>query len=184
MPKTVAVYGSSRVQPDQADYRAAVAVGKQLAQNGYTVMTGGYAGIMLAVSQGAAEAGGHVIGVTTEIFTNGRGDGITPNAFLHDEVRYPTLSERLAHLVQEADAYVCMPGGLGTLQELVTVWGLMSVGEIERRPLICYGAYWRQMLAPIEASPYTHSTDWQYLTVADTADDVILALQQQKVTRQ
>lgn len=177
MIKTVAVYGSSIVQSHEADYIAAYQVGKLLAQAGYNVMTGGYAGVMGAASQGAAEVGGHVIGVTTTAFDNGRGDGFKANQWVVDEIRHPTLRERLLHLVLEADAYVVMPGGLGTLHELITVWELMRVGDIPRRPLICYGTYWDDMLEPIRHSPYIRKEAWQLLLYAHQPQDVIELLQ-------
>jgi len=176
--KTVAVYGSSMVQADQPDYMATLAVGKALAQAGYAVMTGGYAGVMEAASKGAHEVGGHVVGVTTSVFKNGRGDGLIPNQWVVDEIRHETLRERLLHLVLEADAYVCMPGGMGTFHELITVWELMRAGDIPQRPLICYGAYWREMLAPMRLSPYVRPQSWEMLTFVDTPDEVVDALQE------
>ncbi len=171
--KAVAVYGSSMVQADQPDYVATYAVGKALAEAGYAVMTGGYAGVMEAASKGAHDVGGHVIGVTTSVFKNGRGDGFTPNQWLVDEIRHETLRERLLHLVLEADAYVCMPGGMGTLHELITVWELMRAGDIPTRPLLCYGGYWRDMLAPMRQSLYIRPNSWEMLRFVNTPQAII-----------
>lgn len=175
--KVVAVYGSAMVQSHEADYIASYEVGKVLAQAGYGVMTGGYAGVMGAASQGAAEAGGYVIGVTTSAFDTGEGDGVMPNQWLADEIRHPTLRERLLHLVLEADAYVVMPGGMGTMHELITVWELMRVGEIPVRPLICYGHYWDKMLEPMLQSPYIRKQAWDLLLIAHQPEDVVTLLQ-------
>jgi hypothetical protein len=179
MVKTVAVYGSSMVQPDQADYKNAYEVGRMLGSAGYTVMTGGYAGVMEAASKGAAMAGGHVIGVTTDVFKLGRGDGVQANAWVANEIRHPTLRERLLHLVLEADAYVTMPGGLGTLHELITVWELIRVGDIPARPLICYGDYWDSMLATMRESPYVKQTAWDLLAVAHAPEEILALLQKE-----
>ncbi|MFW5709194.1 MAG: LOG family protein [Chloroflexota bacterium] len=176
--KTIAIYGSSIVQADHVHYEAAYQVGRALAAAGYTVMTGGYAGVMEAASKGAAEVGGHVIGVTTEVFTALRGDGAQPNPWVVDEIRHPSLRERLTHLVLEADGYICMPGGMGTLHELITVWELMRVGDIPTRPLLCYGDYWREMLEPIQRSPYARPQAWQMVHFVQTPDDVVTLLHQ------
>jgi uncharacterized protein (TIGR00730 family) len=174
--KTVAVYGSSLAQSHEPDYIAAYDVGKALGGAGFAVMTGGYKGVMEAVSRGASEAGGHVIGVTTARIEEFRGGDLRPNRWVVDEIRHPTLRERLMHLILEADAYVVMPGGLGTLNELVTVWELMRVNEIPRRPLVCYGPYWRDMLAGLNGNPYLHAGSWEMLAFIETPAEVVSAL--------
>lgn len=168
------------VQPYEADYIVSYEVGKALAEAGFAVMTGGYAGIMEAVSRGAAEAGGHVIGVTTARIEEFRGHKIKPNQWVVDEIRHPTLRERLMHLVLEADAYVCMPGGLGTLHELITVWELMRVGDIPSRPLICYGNYWREMLAPLRESQFIVKSAWEIPQFVQSPQDVVCLLKKAK----
>lgn len=170
---TIAVYGSSMVEPGESSYIDSYEVGKALAEAGYAVMTGGYAGVMEAVSRGASEAGGHVIGVTTARIEEFRGNALRPNQWLVDEIRHPTLRERLNHLVLEADGYVCMPGGLGTLHELVTVWELIRVGDIPMRPLVCYGSYWKDMLVPLTHSPYIAKASWDIPQFAQTPQDVV-----------
>ncbi len=178
--KKIAVYGSSMSQPEEADYIAAYEVGQALAQAGFTVMTGGYAGIMEAASKGAAEVGGRVIGVTTDVFDKGRGDGTQINAWVSQEIRYITLRERLLHLVLGADAYVCMPGGLGTLHELITSWEFIRVGDIPQRPIICYGDYWSKMLEPMRHTPYLKPIIWDYLTFVDSPQALIDTLHEEK----
>jgi uncharacterized protein (TIGR00730 family) len=174
--KVIAVYGSSATQPGDADYESSLVVGRALAEAGFSVMTGGYAGVMEAASRGAHEAGGHVIGVTTDAIEAFRGGDLRPNQWVVDEVRHATLRERVAHLILHADAYVIMPGGLGTLHELVSVWELMRVGDIPQRPIICYGQYWREMLRSLIDSPYISPTYWEILTFVDTPAQMIEAL--------
>ena len=175
--KTIAVYGSARVKPGDPIYEAAHAVGEALAHAKLAVITGGYAGVMGAASHGAAEAGGHVIGVTTGAVERLRGPELTVNEWVVDNVHYDTLHERLMHLVRDADGYVVMPGGLGTLTELTMVWELMRVGDIPPRPLVCYGVYWRDVLATIHMSPYVTQSDWDRLTFVDAPAEVVPALQ-------
>lgn len=173
--KTISVFGSSLPHPHEADYIAAYDVGRALGEAGFCVMTGGYAGVMEGASKGAAEANALVIGVTTVQIDIIRNHGC--NQWVKNEIKYPTLRERLLHLVTEADAYVVMPGGVGTLNELITVWELMRIGDIHVRPLICYGAYWRDTLAALKQSPYVMPHYWDMLEFADTPQEVVTKLQ-------
>jgi len=174
-PIKVAVFGSAIVAPESDEYQSAYVVGQALAQAGYTVMTGGYAGIMAGASHGAAEAGGHVIGVTStriEILRN----GLDANGWVHEKIHHETLRERLVYLVQQADAYVIMPGGLGTLTELALAWELVRAGELPPRPIIVYGTYWRQIIAPLQESAYIHAGAFDAMYFVDDAAGVLNAL--------
>ncbi|MBZ0292095.1 MAG: TIGR00730 family Rossman fold protein [Anaerolineae bacterium] len=173
--KTVAVYGSSRITAAEPEYAQAREVGQALAEAGFAVMTGGYNGIMEAISQGAAAAGGHVIGITTEAIESMR--TIKANQWVNEEIKHVLFSDRLAYLVKYADGYVTMPGGIGTLHELVSVWELMRLGEIPHRPLICYGPFWQEMLERMLNHEYVHPDYQQYLHFSNTPQDVVTYLQ-------
>src|SRR5437660_4544287 len=102
------VFGGSRVEPDSDEYAAAQALGRALARQGFSVVTGGYNGVMEAVSRGAHEAGGHVVGVTVDVIA--RNFERVPNSYLSQEVRTAALLERIDKLVELGDAYVVLPG--------------------------------------------------------------------------
>src|SRR5438477_6894431 len=138
--KVVGIFGSAEGQPGTPDYGDALNLGKMLAQAGCMVMTGGYGGAMGAVSKGAAEAGGYVIGVTVGLFKE---RGLVPNPYLHEEVHLPTLAERLNYLIVKPDAYVFLKGGAGTLSEMALAWSLLQVAEIPARPMILVGSMWQ-----------------------------------------
>ena len=89
--------------------------------------------MMEAVSRGAHEAGGHVIGVTCEDIEAWR--PIKANAWVMEEIRKKTLVERLHTLIHESDAAFALPGGAGTLTEISLMWNLMIVESLHRRPL-------------------------------------------------
>jgi uncharacterized protein (TIGR00725 family) len=89
--RIITVFGSSRRDEGSALYRETYELGRLLAQAGYAVLSGGYNGSMAAVSRGAREAGGRVIGVTCAVF-----DPTPPNPWLTEEIRTPTLLDRLA----------------------------------------------------------------------------------------
>jgi len=137
----VSVFGGSQPKEDSTAYAEAIELGKLLAERGHTVLTGGYIGVMEAVSRGASEAGGHVIGVTCEDIEAWR--PIKANAWVTEEIRKKTLFERLHSLIHESDAALALPGGPGTLTEISLMWNLMIVESLHRRPLILIGRGWQ-----------------------------------------
>ncbi len=134
----IAVFGSSTVRPGDAAYELAHALGREIGRAGADVMTGGYHGTMEACSRGAHEAGGHVVGVTVELFEK-RGP---VNAFVKERVHTPDLYERLRHLLDRANGFVVLPGSIGTLTELFLTWTLVSVGGRRREPIVLLGEHW------------------------------------------
>ena len=119
-------------------------LGKLLASAGHSVLTGGYIGTMEAVSRGANEAGGHVIGVTCADIEAWR--GVRANAWVQEERRFATMQERLNELVLACDAAIALPGGPGTLTEIALTWNLMIVASIPPKPLILTGAGWKTLM--------------------------------------
>src|SRR5512138_448933 len=137
----VSVFGGSQPREGDTAYTEALELGRLLAERGHTVLTGGYIGTMEAVSRGAREAGGHVIGVTCEDIEAWR--PIKANAWVAEEIRKKTLTERLHTLIHESDAALALPGGPGTLTEIGLTWNLMIVESLHRRPLILVGGGWQ-----------------------------------------
>src|SRR5689334_23846727 len=118
----VTIFGGAQPKEGDAAYEEARELGKQLVQRGHCVLTGGCIGTMEAVSRGAHEAGGHVIGVTCEDIEVWR--PIKANAWVKEEIRKKTLIERLHTLIHESDAAFALPGGPGTLTEISVMWNL------------------------------------------------------------
>ena len=139
----VSVFGGSQPKEDSTAYAEAMELGKLLAERGHIVLTGGYIGVMEAVSRGAHQAGGHVIGVTCEDIEAWR--PIKANAWVMEEIRKETLVERLHTLIHESDAALALPGGPGTLTEISLMWNLMIVESLHRRPLILIGDGWQSV---------------------------------------
>jgi len=140
----ITVFGGSQPKPGSPAYAEAIQLGQLLAKAGHAVLTGGYIGTMEAVSRGASEAGGHVIGVTCEEIENWR--KISANAWVKEERRFATLQERLNELIIGCEAALALPGGPGTLTEIALMWNLMIVEALPRRPLILIGHGWQSML--------------------------------------
>jgi len=139
----VSVFGGSQPREGSPAYEEARQLGELLARRGHIVLSGGYIGTMEAVSRGACEAGGHVIGVTCEEIENWRPTG--KNQWVLAEIRKKSLVERMQHLIGECDAAIALPGGPGTLAEIAVTWNLMIVESLPRRPLVLVGDGWQSL---------------------------------------
>jgi hypothetical protein len=136
----IAVYGSSTITEGDRAYREALELGAELARAGAVVMTGGYGGAMEAASRGAHEAGGHVIGVTLELFDID--PSRVPNRWIAERFHAPDLFERLRRMVQRADGFVAVTGSIGTITEVCLTWNLLMLGGRPRAPLALLGEEW------------------------------------------
>ena len=150
----ISVFGGSQPKEGDAAYEEARTLGGLLARGGHVVLNGGYIGTMEAVSRGASEAGGHVIGVTCEEIEKWRAVGV--NRWVKEEIKKKTLNERLQVLIEECDAAIALPGGPGTLTEISLMWNLMIVESLHRRPLILVGDGWQAVFDQFFASFYTY----------------------------
>ena len=173
----ISVFGGSQPLEDSAAYAEARELGRLLAEGGHTVLTGGYIGTMEAVSRGAAEAGGHVIGVTCVQIETWRGVGA--NKWVKDEWKKETLLERLDALIQGCDAALALPGGPGTLTEISLMWNMMIIGALEKRPLILIGEGWHTVFDGLfhELGPYSPSGQRDLLQFAPDGSAAIQMLQ-------
>lgn len=139
----ISVFGGSSPKPEEQAYQEAYKLGQMIGEAGHTVLTGGYIGTMEAVSRGAAEVGGHVIGVTCEEIESWRAVG--PNPWVKEEIRLPTLRDRLEKLINACDAALALPGGAGTLAEIAVMWNQIQTHVITPRPLILIGPGWKKI---------------------------------------
>ena len=163
----ISVFGGSQPKEGDACYLEAFELGKLLALAGHTVLTGGYIGTMEAVSRGANEAGGHVIGVTCADIEAWR--AVKPNVWVQEERRFATLQERLNELIQACDAAIALPGGPGTLTEIALTWNLMIIGALPEKQLILVGKGWQDIIeefyvAMDEYIPFTQRRHLQMAT--------------------
>jgi uncharacterized protein (TIGR00725 family) len=135
----ITVFGSSQARRGGKLYAASYAMGHLLGAAGFDVMTGGYQGAMEAASRGAHAAGARVIGVTMARFR----DSVNP--FVMEEVRTANFYERFGWLVDRADGYIAMHGGIGTLAEVSFAWQEILLGMVSTRPLILVGERWQRL---------------------------------------
>ncbi|MDP2776646.1 MAG: LOG family protein [Anaerolineales bacterium] len=137
----ITVFGGAQPKEGSSGYEEARELGKLLAERGHAVLTGGYMGTMEAVSRGASDAGGHVIGVTCEDIEAWR--KTSANAWVKEERRKKSLMERLLALIEGCEAAMALSGGAGTLTEVSLMWNLMIVESLPPRPLILVGRGWQ-----------------------------------------
>jgi len=173
--KRITVFGASSPQPGDLDYTEARRLGTLLARAGFTVLTGGYMGTMEAVSRGVVEAGGYTIGVTCEEIEKWR--NAKANPWVKEEWKKVTLKDRLNSLVENCDAALSLPGGIGTLAEIAIMWSHLQVGILSPRPLILIGSGWRATFETLLATQASHIHS-EYRDLLTFADDVEMAHQQ------
>jgi uncharacterized protein (TIGR00730 family) len=137
----VTVYGSARFTEDHAYYQLARNMGKTLAQNGFSVMTGGGPGVMEAANRGAKEGGGVSLGCNIKLPFEQK-----LNPYVDTKAEFEFFFTRKVILRKNSVAYVLMPGGFGTMDEIFEVLTLIQTGKLPTRPVVCMGrAYWTHM---------------------------------------
>jgi hypothetical protein len=169
---SVAVFGSS--EPGEGDplYEEAREVGRLLARAGFTVVNGGYGGVMEGASRGAREAGGRAIGITTGAFA-GRRAG---NPYLSEERPEPDLYLRTRRLIEISDAFIILAGKSGTLAELTFLWALHRGGLLPDTRIVLLGAAWRPFLQSLQEwrmiEPEQHEITHLAVTPAEAVERV------------
>ncbi len=142
LPPCVTVFGSARFREDNPWYQLAREVSAGVAKAGFTIMTGGGPGIMAAANRGAREAGGLSVGCNITLPHEQQ-----PNPYLDRFVEFRYFFVRKVMLVKYSHAFVVMPGGFGTLDELFEAATLIQTRKIEQFPLVLMGCdYWRPMV--------------------------------------
>ncbi|OGW79141.1 MAG: hypothetical protein A3G33_00440 [Omnitrophica bacterium RIFCSPLOWO2_12_FULL_44_17] len=147
MNKKITVFGSGAVPKDSEEWKIAYRIGQLLAQKGFIVVNGGYGGSMEAAHQGAKEAGGTTIGITTDQFA-----GSTKNKFVDDEIRMTRWCERLHRLAEVGDGFIVLNGGTGTLTELMVVLEMQNK-RMHLKPVVILGSEIKKFLQNVLKSP-------------------------------
>jgi hypothetical protein len=118
------------------------------------VCSGGYGGVMAAVSRGAKDAGGKTYGVTAEFFR------AAANPWIDTEVRVPTWQDRLFELIRLAHGFVACRGGTGTLVELAVVWEMLNKSVMSGKPLSVLGPFWSPVIEWVRSVELAHGSSW------------------------
>jgi uncharacterized protein (TIGR00730 family) len=153
--KIITVFGSSRPREGEADYDDARSLGRALAGAGFAVCSGGYGGVMAAVSRGAKERGGKTYGVTAEFFASSKA-----NEWIDVEVRVHSWQDRLFELIQLGHGFVACKGGTGTLVELAVVWEMLNKSVIQPKPFAVLGNFWEPIIERVREVELAHEAPW------------------------
>ncbi len=179
----VTIFGSARAQPGMFVYEEVKRVAGALAEMGCDIITGGGPGLMQAANEGAS---------SVEAADRSRSVGIRvtlpfeqhANPFVAQAFEHKTFFTRLHHFVLTSDAYVVVPGGIGTVLELMMVWQLLQVKHVDGAPLIVVGKMWRGLVdwarTHLAGSnpPLANAEDMDLPIIVDTADEAVALIRQ------
>jgi uncharacterized protein (TIGR00730 family) len=169
----VTVFGSARFKADHPYYELGRELGARLARVGFAVMTGGGPGLMEAVNRGAKEVGGRSIGCNIELPREQQ-----PNAYLDRWVTFRHFFVRKVMLVKYSYAFIALPGGFGTLDEMFEVATLVQTGKVKEYPIVLMGRdYWRPLTDFVRNRLLVEGTidpgDGHLLTVTDSPAEAV-----------
>ena len=174
---SVSIFGSARIHAEHPVYRQAQEIAKRLSDAGFSVVSGGGPGVMEAANKGAYEgAKGLSVGLNIQLPHEQ-----SSNEFQDISLEFRHFFSRKVMFVKYANAYVVMPGGFGTLDELAEILVLIQTGKSRKIPVILVGsAFWRGLLAWMEETMVTggliKAEDMRLMTLVDDADAVIAAI--------
>ena len=181
IPPAVAIFGSARALPGSPAYEKAQAVARLLASNGYSVITGGGPGVMEAANRGASEAGMTSVGLNIELPLEQK-----PNIFANKLVNFRYFFVRKVMFVKYSIAFVILPGGFGTLDELFEAITLIQTRKIKPFPVILVGKeYWKGLLDWISDTLLREKMialeDLDIFKMVDTPEEVLHWVQDSRV---
>lgn len=168
----VTVFGSARFGPETDHYQDAEKIGAAMAKLGFTVMTGGGPGIMEAANKGAYEAGGYSVGCNIILPVEQK-----PNPYLHKWIYIPYFFVRKVILIKYSYAFIVMPGGIGTLDELFESLTLIQTKMISDFPVVIFDTEYHKELSHHIEMMVEHETvspeDMELLFITDSVEDLV-----------
>ena len=169
----VSIFGSTRVKPEDEVYQKAERIGQLIAENGFGVITGGGSGVMEAANKGASLAGGRSIGLNIELPLEQ-----TPNPYTNTNLRFHYFFVRKVMFIKYAVAYIILPGGFGTMDELFESITLIQTHKIRPFPVILVGSkYWKGLLDWIKEVVLKEEnispSDLEILQLTDEPEEII-----------
>jgi len=172
----VSLYGSARIREDDELYQQTEEIAYQLGRMGFSIITGGGPGVMEAANKGALRAGVASVGINIEL-----PEEQVPNAYTTKSVTFSHFFVRKIMLVKYASAFIIMPGGLGTLDEVTELLTLMQTHKIRPFPVVLFNSeYWKGFLdwlrRSVLAQGFISEDDFDLLRVCERTDEVIEAV--------
>lgn len=169
----VSIFGSARAKPESKNYKTTVTIARMLVENGFNVISGGGPGIMEAANKGAAEAGGKSVGLHINLPKEQKA-----NEYANIQLKYDYFFIRKVMFVKYAVAYIIMPGGFGTLDELFEAITLIQTKRIRYFPIILMDSrYWRGLLDWVTDTMLKENTisksDFEIFNVVDSPEEAV-----------
>ena len=176
LPRAVSVFGSARTAPSHPEYATGLALGAALARAGFAAITGGGPGTMEAVNRGMSEAGGVSVGLGVELPFEQR-----LNNWVDIGITFRYFFARKTMFVKYAQAFVILPGGFGTLDELFEALTLVQTHKVTRFPVILFGRqYWKGLVdwltTTVLPAGKISSADPELLTLTDDVDEAVATI--------
>ncbi|PTR30239.1 hypothetical protein C8K36_10287 [Rhodococcus sp. OK519] len=181
VPRAVTVFGSARTSQESAEYEMARELGTALAQEGYAVITGGGPGIMEGANRGASESGGYSIGLGIELpFEQGL------NEWVDLGINFRYFFARKTMFVKYSQAFICLPGGFGTLDELFEALTLVQTRKITRFPIVLMGTeFWSGLVDwlrdTLERTGKISPGDIDLIHVTDSVEEAVQIVAQSQL---
>ncbi|MES2560938.1 MAG: TIGR00730 family Rossman fold protein [Bacteroidota bacterium] len=184
----VTVFGSARFKEDHPYYVKAMEIGAATSKLGFTILTGGGPGIMEAANRGAFEVGGRSVGCNIVLPHEQK-----ENPYVQKSVEFRYFFVRKTLLIKYSYAFVCMPGGMGTMDEMFEALTLIQTGKIQNFPVVLFGkTYWKnlyELLEDMVQAGTISAPDLDLLLVTDSVEETTAhikkhALQKFKLKRE
>ena len=176
----VTVFGSARFKEDHPFYSLARQIGSGLSQLGFTVMTGGGPGIMEAANRGAHESGGRSVGCNIRL-----PEEQEPNPYLDRHVTLNHFFVRKVLLIKYSYAFIAMPGGFGTMDEIFEALTLIQTRKISQFPIVLFGKnYWKrlvQLLSRMVQAKTIDPADLRFLLITDSVEEAMQHIQRHAI---
>jgi uncharacterized protein (TIGR00730 family) len=177
----VTIFGSARIPPEDPIYAKAEAIAARFVRADFAVITGGGGGVMEAANKGALEAGGASVGLNIRLPFEQK-----PNRFTRIRLEFKYFFTRKVMLVKYATAYIVMPGGFGTLDELFEALTLIQTHRIQPHPIILVGSdYWSGLLnwirQQLAVRGLISAEDLDLLKILDDPDDIVRAVREKLI---
>jgi uncharacterized protein (TIGR00730 family) len=170
--RMVTIFGGAKCREGDPEYAQAIQVGALLAESGFTICTGGYAGVMEAASRGAHERGGRVVGITMSQFKS------EPNRFLTEKVPSEHFYERLQRLITRSVGFIALRGGMGTVTEVSLVWNKLQTRVLDPRPVVLLGDCWPPLMKALQRHLVVSDDDLGLLDFAATPEEAVAIIEQ------
>jgi len=176
----VTVFGSARFQDDHVYYRLAQETARKLGEEGFSIMTGGGPGVMEAANRGAREAGVLSVGCNIELPREQH-----PNPYLDVWTEFNHFFVRKVMLVKYSSAFVVLPGGFGTMDEVFETLTLIQTAKIKRFPLVVMGTqYWQHLRSFIDNAMIAEDTilaeDMDTILITDAVNEAVAFIKKAK----